>query len=149
MPWKTSYQMQVVICKALYKQQATEMNAYQRAIQTLLHFFKCPTHQQDVSQRSAAMSHLNMDGGTKSSSKHVKSTMYCIGLFILFHSDIHPKVSSQSIYALNIVWHIFPERTRNSLPSFRRYKSAAQHKLQENIFGFLYCKVIFAKLTAE
>lgn len=103
MAWKTSYQMQVATCKVLSKQQATEMNAYQRAIQTLLHSFKCPTHHQDVSQRSSAVSHFNMDGGTKSNSKHIKLAVYCIGLFILFHSDIHPKVSSQSIYALNIV----------------------------------------------
>lgn len=50
-------------------------------------------YQQDASQRSAAVSHLNIDGETKCNSKHVKSTIYCIGLFILFHSDVHPKLS--------------------------------------------------------
>lgn len=93
MPWKVSYQLQGAICKVLSKQKATETNAYQRPIQTSLLSFKCPTYQQDASQRSAAVSHLNMDGETKCNSKHVKSTIYCIGLFILFHSDVHPKLS--------------------------------------------------------
>lgn len=111
MPQETPKQLQVAVSKALSKQQAMEISAYQRSIQTLSHSFKFPAQQQDVNQRSAVVSHLNMNGETQCNSKLAKTTMYCISLLfsiLTFIQKSHCDLSMPQKWSA----FFFPEKTR-------------------------------------
>lgn len=117
-----------------------EINAYQRSIQTISHSFKFPAHQQDVSQRSAAVSHLNMDGETQDNNKHAKTTMDCVCLLF-----------SILTFSQNSHWDLFFQRKPgNSFSSSRRYKLVSLLHLNINLknptYDVLFWKAIFAKI---